>query len=111
MSLTQPKGFATEPFADHFSEGDVFTLKGARIVKTGNFQYGDDRMVILQIEVSPGEIKDFSIWGKYLVSQVEDAEPSDFNKRYKLITAPLSTAKTPRPTKQLVPEDSSDIPF
>ena len=106
MPMDAPKSFEALIFKEHFKEGEPFFLKSAKVVKTGNDAYGDDRMVVLTI-TQAGEEHEYTIWGRYLVAQVESAEPSDFGKPWKIIQDVLPNGRT---GKKLVPADE-EVPF
>ena len=101
MPMSEPKGFDSKPFKEHFTSGEVFFLVAAKVVHTGNAKFGDDdRMIVLTIREDSVD-SEYTIWGKYLVAQVESAEATDFGKPWKIeYDAELPNG---RPGKMLVP--------
>ena len=95
------------PWADHFKEGDVFTLENIKVGPTIPTSYGPGTIVFLWINGTK-----YSIFGSGLVQQAQQMTDGDLPARVKLMSRP--TKQAGQHVKLLVPADASntdDIPF
>lgn len=109
MGLTNPNVGDSKPFSDVIPDGAFFVLKTIKVAEGVRTDYGDGDMVVMDV-IYDSEEHRVSVWGRYLVEQARAVEPSDLNKRYRLIRARVE-GYSKREVKQLVPEGSDDIPF
>lgn len=119
------------PFSEHFKEGDVFELVGAKMgPEVETTDYGRRQTVWLKIKTDAepqGGV--YSIIGDGIVSQVERMDRGDLPARVALVKVPTrsgnNTVKLLIPASELanytvedrngvtvyVPNDANDIPF
>jgi len=93
-----------EIWADHFKEGEVFTLEAARVGPVINTDYGPSNPGLLKIEG-----KWYSLFGQGIVNQIDRLERGELPAAVKVVRVPT---KSGQEVKLIVPEDyKGDIPF
>lgn len=96
-----------EVFADHFKEGEVFTLEAAKVGTPISTDYGISSPALLKIDG-----KWFSVFGQGILNQVERLERGELPARVALVRRATRSGQS---VKLIVPEsklsESEALPF
>jgi hypothetical protein len=102
MGLTRPPIRESANFKDVIGYNVPFVLNGIRTVAARSAEYGDGKMVVLDVR---GHSEELTVWGAYLIAQAEAADDADFGQWYMMVESHSVPEFTKRRVKAILPCD------
>lgn len=90
-------GHSSTPFGDTFAIGQSFVLQSARLVPNVETEFGRGTMAVLTIDGA-----DYSLFGRGVVSQIEQQDETDLPAKVKIALRPAKPGRSPM--KIIVPD-------